>query len=95
MVRFRSNSHGFVQIVTVSNTYLVLLAHIVRLRDTKINQGNLEAVVKGNSHGRLGGMQLYNLVTELYVCYPDILIEWDFNQLKPEHLILQQKHTLT
>ena len=58
--------------VTISNVYLGLLAHIVRLRETRINQENPEAVVEGNSQGRLGGMQLYNLEMELYLFYPDI-----------------------
>ena len=41
-------------------------------KETRINQGNPEAAVKGNSLGRVGGMQLYNLEMELYFCYPDI-----------------------
>ena len=41
--------------------FLRLLAIIVRPREKKENQGNLEEVVKRNSHGRLASMCICNL----------------------------------
>ena len=60
--------------VRILNVYLGLLVQTVRLhvRETGINQGIPEAVVKGRSHRRLGDMQLYNLGKELYLCYHNI-----------------------
>ena len=38
------------------NIYLGLLTNVVKARETRNNQGNLEAAVKGNNrHGRLAG----------------------------------------
>ena len=44
---------------------LGILAKNVRSRETRKNQGNLEAAVKGNSHGGLAGMQM---LKPLYAC---------------------------
>ena len=42
----------------------------VRSRETRKNQGNLEAAVKGNSHGGLAGMLLIERYGVLYISYP-------------------------
>ena len=46
---------------------------------------------------RVGGMYLNNLEMELYTYFMLLwnIIERDFNELKPKHLVLQQEHTLT
>ena len=65
MVSFSGNGHDFKCVFRAYST-------IAKLRETRVNQRNPRAVVKGNSHGRLGGMHLPSLEMEFYLCYPDI-----------------------
>ena len=67
MVNFSRNGNNFECIFRAFSTQC-------EIKITWINQGNLEKVVKGISHRRLGDMQLYmyNLEMELYLYNPDI-----------------------